>query len=69
MDAFRAVAGIDPTTKLCEFVGQADDFALQQLWAEGLIIVPVTPETARALFGQAVEDIYAIADTELTRIP
>lgn len=57
----KTIAGIDPATRRCVSIG----FDCMRVWADmkddGLIVVPVEPETARRIYMQNVPDIYAIA--------
>lgn len=61
MSEQNAIAGINPATKHCSMI--ADD--VEDSWLEmreaGMIVVPVTAETAREIFGTDIDDIYAIA--------
>lgn len=57
----EAVAGIDPVKKRCVAVGENSADTLMDFVGDGLIIVPVTIERARQLFGTDNIDVYAIA--------
>lgn len=54
-------AGIDPVRKRCCAVGEVDADSVVEAFRDGLIIVPVSVETARQIWGKEPVDIYAIA--------
>ena len=56
-----ALAGIDPKTKVCDFVGPDTEADMLTIYENGQIGVVVTKETARQIFGEVITDIYAIA--------
>jgi hypothetical protein len=56
-----AIAGINPSDRRCCFVAERDAENVAEALSLGLIVVPVTAETARKIFGQAVDDLCAIA--------
>lgn len=56
-----AYAGIDPVRKRCCAVGEADADNVAEALRDGLIVVPVSIETARKIWGSEPVDIYAIA--------
>jgi len=56
------VAGIDPRTRVCTLVGSADRETLRQAMEQRLIVVPVSVETARTVWGDEIHDVYAIAE-------
>lgn len=55
------IAGIHPTTKACVLVAMDTPDNWAEARQNGLIIVPVTKETAREIWGQEILDLYAIA--------
>lgn len=56
-----AYAGIDPARKRCCAVGEVEVDSVMESLREGLIVVPVSIETARQIWGSEPVDIYAIA--------
>ena len=56
-----AIAGINPSDRRCYFVAEQDAENVAEALGQGLIVVPITAETAREIFGQTVDDICAIA--------
>lgn len=56
-----AYAGIDPVRKRCCAVGEVDAESVAEALRDGLIVVPVSVETARHIWGKEPVDIYAIA--------
>ncbi|GLX91981.1 hypothetical protein Pfra02_45490 [Pseudomonas fragi] len=56
-----AYAGIDPARKRCCAVGEVEADSVMESLREGLIVVPVSIETARQIWGSEPVDIYAIA--------
>ena len=56
-----AYAGIDPVRKRCCAVGEVDADSVVEALRDGLIVVPVSVETARHIWGRESVDIYAIA--------
>lgn len=56
-----AYAGIDPARKRCCAVGEVDADSVVEALRDGLIVVPVSVETARQIWGSEPVDIYAIA--------
>jgi hypothetical protein len=56
-----AIAGINPSDRRCCYVAEQDAENVTEALSQGLIVVPVTVETAREIFGQPVDDICAIA--------
>ncbi|WP_445677707.1 hypothetical protein [Pseudomonas putida] len=56
-----AYAGIDPARKRCCAVGEADAHNVMEALRDGLIVVPVSVDTARMIWGSEPVDIYAIA--------
>jgi hypothetical protein len=61
-----AYAGIDPARKRCCAVGEVDADSVVEALRDGLIVVPVSIETARQIWGSEPVDIYAIAIGENT---
>ena len=57
----RVIAGINPTTRVCVVVGIDDDDTWAEIRTCGLIVVPMTTETARSVLGELVPDVYAVA--------
>lgn len=56
-----AYAGIDPARKRCCAVGEVDADSVVEALRDGLIVVPVSVEMARQIWGSEPVDIYAIA--------
>jgi len=56
-----AYAGVDPVRKRCCAVGEVDADNVVEALRDGLIVVPVSVETARKIWGSEPIDIYAIA--------
>jgi len=61
MSERKAIAGINPETGHCCMIAEDCEEAWLDARNDGLIVVPVTAETAREIFGQDVQDLYAIA--------
>lgn len=57
----NAYAGIDPARKRCRAVGEMDADSVVEALRDGLIVVPVSVETARQIWGSEPVNIYAIA--------
>lgn len=55
MTEVRAIAGINPESNVCCYVGGQDQEEVMQLIEQGLIVVPVTVEKARTMFGEVFE--------------
>jgi len=56
-----AIVGIDPKTKRCELVATNEPVNWSECRDMGLIVVPTTREKARTVFGEIVNDLYALA--------
>lgn len=56
-----AYAGIDPARKRCCAVGEVDADSVVEALRDGLIVVPVSVEAARQIWGSEPVDVYAIA--------
>ncbi|UEH06333.1 hypothetical protein [Pseudomonas sp. HN8-3] len=54
-------AAIDPVTKRCRAIGEVDVELIMESFNEGWIIVPVTVETARQIWGKEPIDVFEIA--------
>lgn len=54
-------AGIDPARKRCCAVGEVDAENVLEALQQGLIVVPVSIETARNIWGKESVEIYSIA--------
>jgi hypothetical protein len=57
----EAYAGIDPARKRCCAVGEVDAENVLEALQQGLIVVPVSIETARNIWGKEPVEIYSIA--------
>lgn len=57
----KAIVGIDPATRHCCFIAEDTEEAWLEAREQGLIVVPVTAETARETFGNDVDDVCALA--------
>jgi hypothetical protein len=56
-----AIAGINPADRRCCLVAQQSVEDVMEALEQGLIIVPVTADTAREIFGQTIDDLCVIA--------
>lgn len=57
----KAFVGIDPETKQCVLISEASPDQLMDAYSDGLIIVPVSIDTARKSLLQAVPNVYEMA--------
>ena len=57
----KAIAGIDPKTKRCKVVATDEPDNWTECREMGLIVVPTTAEKAREVWGERVDDLYALA--------
>ena len=57
----EAYAGIDPARKRCCAVGEVDADSVLEALRDGLIVVPVSVEMARQIWGKEQVDIYGIS--------
>ncbi|OBY57751.1 hypothetical protein [Pseudomonas sp. AU12215] len=55
-----AVAGIDPKTMECKFIGRRHPDDVMEAIECGLIVVPVTAEKARWAYGEIIGDLEAL---------
>lgn len=55
-----AVAGIDPKTMECKFIGRRHPDDVMEALDCGMIVVPVTAEKARWAYGEIIGDLEAL---------
>ncbi|MDH1009954.1 hypothetical protein N5J43_08200 [Pseudomonas nicosulfuronedens] len=56
-----AIAGINPKTNECRFIGRRHPDDVMEALNLGLIIVPVTAEKARWAFGEKISSMQELA--------